>query len=248
MVLKGILFVILIITSAIALLVSFIFFVIRLANDHPKKWQWLIGVGISLVVLIGSVIIFAQKVVNKASEFGQNMQAQLEKSMEEGAVNSKQDYHYELLDSSSLNPTIAKLKDYERQNSVVYAPDEFYVYLGFMDYYRMPLTFPYSLHCNDVLESASLFNEDHVVDFNRSDNGETECGVDSIRSFAFDEKMLIAKQKINGEEKFTVYNFKNSGSKTYPTQKEAFKDAADAGYNGPDTLVTILQYYRLFNK
>jgi hypothetical protein len=246
MVLKGLLFVILIILSGVSVLVSFIFFVMRLAQDHPKKWNWLIAVAVSIVIMIGSIMIFVGKVVNKATEFGQTMEQKFEKAVEESALNSKQDFHYELLDSNR-NETITLLKEFEKINGKENVPDEFYAYLGFMDYYRMPLTYPYSLHCSDVLETASLFNEKNVSEFNKSENGEVDCKINFITAFAFDNKMLVAKQKFQDGDKYVLYDFTSGEQLSFGSQKEAFSKAKKLEYRGPDTLVTVLQYYRKLN-
>jgi hypothetical protein len=246
MVLKGLLLIILIILSGVSVLVSFIFFVMRLATDHPKKWHWLIAVAISIVVMIGSIMIFVGKVVNKAAEFGHTMEQKFEKAVEESAVNSKRDFHYELLDSNR-NEIITKLKEFEKNNENENVPDEFYAYLGFMDYYRMPLTYPYSLHCSDVLETGSLFNEANVTEFNKSDNGEVDCKVNFISAFAFDNKLLVAKQKFQDGDKYLIYDFIKGEELSFNSQKEAFAKAKKLEYKGPDTLITVLQYYRMLN-
>lgn len=250
MVLKGILLIVLIILSAVFLLVSFIFLVIRLSDNHPKKWNWLIAVIISLCLLIGSIFFFVRKVINKVSEVGETIGKQFEQSMKDLNAQNSSDFHYELLDSSYVNPTITKIRSFEQDS--LKAPREFYVYLGFQEYYRMPLTFPYSLHCNDVLEKASLFDERNVTQFNVSDNGETDCDLNNITAIAFDDKILIAKQmediKDNLSAKYIIYEFRSKDKTEFSTEKDLFiKARKQFNYSGPDTLASILKYYKLFN-
>ena len=249
MFLKGTLLVVLIILSAIFLLISFIFLVIRLADNHPKKWNWLIAVIVSLLILVGSVFFFVRKVMNKVSEVGENIGKQFEQSMG-NLQNQSNDYHYELLDSANQNSTLAKIKSFETDS--IKAPKEFYVYFGFNDYYRMPLTYPYALHCTDILEKGYLVNEKNVTEFNVSDNGEIECDFKNITSLAFDNKILIAKQmediKDNTNVKYIVYDFYSQNKTECGSEKDAFiKARKQFNYNGPDTMVSVLRYYRLFN-
>lgn len=248
MIFKSLLFVILIALSGILLLVSLIFLIIRLSENHPKKWNWLYTSLIAFAILVASIFFFVRKVVNTAKEFGETMSKQMEESF--GAMDSlSSDFHYQLLDSSKMNTTIKQLKVFEEKNESEKAPDDFYVYLGFRDYYRMPLTFPYSLHCIDVLETASLFNEKYVVDYNTSDNGEIDCHLNGITAFAFDNGILIAKQSTEDKtEKFIIYDFKTEKASDFGSQKEAFSIAKKKfNYSGADTLINVMDYHRLFN-
>ena len=249
MVINGILLVILIIFSGILFLLGFILFVVKASDNSPKKWNWLIVAVISLLMLIGSIFFFVRKVINKVSEIGENIGQQFEKSVE-NLKNQNTDYHYNLLDSIPNNPTLLKLKSFENDSGA--APKEFYVYFGFQDYYRMPLKYPYSLHCTDILEKASLYNEINVSEFNVSDNGEKDCALVEITEFAFDNKIIIAKQRLKESEKeaekFVIYEFNSGNKMDFNSQKEVFAMAKKQfKYNGPDTLVPVLKYYRLFN-
>jgi hypothetical protein len=242
MFLKGFLFIVLIILSGVFLLVSAIFFIIRLANNHPKKWNWLVLVLIALVILVSSIFLFVRKIVRKA-KVGQNFEKQIEESF--AKMDTLSSFHYSLLDS---NATVRILRSYEAENSSEKVPDEFYTYLGFHDYYRMPLRYPFSLHCIDVLETASLFNEKYVVNYDVSDNGEIDCQVNDITGFAFDNKILIAKQTSDTKEKYIIYEFDSDKQSSYHSQEEAFKAAKKQfKYSGADTLISVMNYHKLFD-
>jgi hypothetical protein len=243
MFLKGFLFIVLIILSGIFLLVSAIFFIIRLANDHPKKWNWLAAVLIALVIFVSSIFLFVRKVVNKAKEVGQNFEKQIQESFAQ--LDTTSSFRYSLLDSNS---TVKILRSFESKNNSEKVPDEFYTYLGFRDYYRMPLRYPFSLHCIDVLETASLFNEKYVVNYDVSDNGEIDCQVNDITGFAFDKKILIAKQTSDSKEKYIIYEFATDKQSFFHSQEEAFKTAKNNfKYSGADTLISVMNYHLLFN-
>lgn len=245
MLIKGLFFIIVIVLSGISLILCGIFFIIRLSENHPKKWNWLYALLFSLALLVGSIFLFVRKVVMKVSQATETFVQQIEESAQ--AMDSLSDMNYALLDSANMNAVIKQLKIYEDKNKNV--PPEFYVYNGFRDYYRMPLPYPYALHCIDVLETASLFNEKDVTEFNSSDNGEIDCNVNGITAFSFDENLLVAKQQKNGSdpERFIVYRFGDGGISGFRTLKEALSAAKkEFSYHGPDTLATVLQYHDLF--
>ncbi len=247
MIFKGILFIILIALSGILLLVSLIFLIIRLSENHPKKWNWLYTALIALAILVGSIFLFVRKVANTAKVYSENIGKQMEESFRNMEDSLSSDFHYKLIDSAHYNPIIKQLKGYEEKNNSEKAPDEFYVYLGFQEYYRMPITFPFSLHCIDVLETASLFNEKYVVEYNISDNGEIDAHLNDITAFAFDNSILIAKQNTDKKEKFIIYEFANDRTSEFNSLKEAFSVAKKQySYSGADTLVKVIDYHRLF--
>lgn len=234
-----------IILSGLSLLICLILFIIRLSQDHKQKWAWLIASIVSVFALLFSVYLFTRKVVSTVKEIGKNVEQKLEESVQEL---QKQDtsYHYRKLVS---NQTIKTLKDFEHMNGNSNAPDEFYVYFGYMDYYRMPLTFPYSFHCNDVLETAELFDERNVSAFNSNDNGEMATGITGIKKFTFDNSALIGLTKLeSGKDNYIIYSFSDSKQKSFPTLKEALKSARNEfNFRGYDTLVSVKDYYALFN-
>lgn len=231
--------------AGIGFLISFIFFVIRMSQGHQHRWNWLIAGIIALLVLLFSIFLFVSKVVNTVKDLGQHVEQKFTESMEDL---QKLDSSYKYNDLNT-NETIKKLKEFESMNNETNVPKEFYVYYGFGDYYRMPLTYPFSMHCNDVLETATLYNEENVTEFNVNDNGEVETDISGITEFAFDNSALIAKIKASGDKKemFNVYSFVGSKMAVFPTMKEAFKTARkDFGYRGYDTLINVLEYNKLF--
>lgn len=233
-----------IILSGIGFLLCFIFFIIRVSQGHKHKWNWLIAGIIALLTLLFSIFLFVNKVMLTVKNIGNHVEKQFEESFEDL---QKLDSSYKYTDLNT-NETLKKLKEYETMNHDT-APKEFYVYYGFADYYRMPLTYPFSLHSIDVLETATLYNEENVTEFNVNDNGEIETDLSNITEFAFDNSTLIAKIKASGNknEMYNVYSFTASKMAAFPTAKEAFKTAhKEFGYRGYDTLISVLDYNRLF--
>lgn len=234
-----------IILSGLSLLICLILFIIRVSQDHKQKWNWLIAAVISVLTLLFSVYLLTRKVVSTVKNIGESVEQKFEESIEEL---KKQDssYNYTLLQT---NTTIKQLKEFEQFNNDSNAPNEFYVYFGYLDYYRMPITYPFSIHCNDILETGALYNEKNVVDFNVNDNGEINSGLENITAFAFDNAVLISKhQNPKNKSVFYVYEFSSNKKTECTSLKEAFKIARKQyNYRGYDTLITIRDYYQLFN-
>lgn len=236
-----------IIFSGIALLTCLVLFIVKIAQNHKHRWNWLAAVIVSLLAFLFSIFLFTRKVVNTVKDLGQTIENKFEESIEELKLLDSS-YKYVMLDSCDM---VKKLKEFEHINGAVNAPKEFYVYYGFNDYHRMPLVYPFSLHSTDVLETGSLYNEKNVSEFNVNDNGEVDCGLENIRAFALDQNVLISinsSSLTNTKESYYVYEF-SSGKKTAcKTIIEAFKVARKQfNYRGYDTLITVLEYNKLFN-
>jgi hypothetical protein len=236
-----------IILSGVGFLICFIFFVIRLSQGHKHKWNWLIAGVIALLTLLFSIFLFVSKVVNTVKDLGQHVEQKFEESMEDL---QKLDSSYKY-DDLNTNETLKKLKEFEAMNNETNAPKEFYVYYGFADYHRMPLTYPYSLHSVDVLETATLFDEKNVVEFNVNDNGEIETGRPGVTEFAFDNSAFIGKGKDEkGKDYYWIFSLNNPKLDfitNIQTTKEAFKTARkEYGYRGYDTLISVLEYHKFF--
>ena len=234
-----------IVLSGAAFLICFVLFVIRIAQGHAHRWNWLIAGILTLLLFLFSIFLFVNRVVTTVKNLGTFAEQKFEESMDDL---QKLDSSYKYNDLNT-NITIKKLIEFEAMNGETHVPKEFYVYYGFSDYYRMPLTYPFSLHCTDVLETATLYNEENVSEFNVNDNGEVETDIAGIKEFAFDNSALIARVVANGDEKemFKVYSLTASKLGVFPSLKEALKTARkEFGYRGHDTLINVLEYNKLF--
>ncbi|MCE3225580.1 MAG: hypothetical protein K0S32_131 [Bacteroidetes bacterium] len=195
-------------------LVSVIFVIIGFANATKSKWTWLIVFLSSLIAMVVFLSLTVSAFVKKAKKFGDDFEQTVYKSYEKSAYN---DYHFADSTNSKQLTLLRLLEPKDVKGSV---PDQFYHYLGYLEYYRMPLRYPYSLHCNDYLENGTLYDESNVSNFNVNDNGEKECGVDYITEFTFDENILIAKARHATDLKkfsYIIYHFETG-------EKEEFTD------------------------
>src|ERR1700752_4191319 len=168
----------------IGVLLSLVFTVITFANNKPSKWGWLSGIFISLIGLSVCIFIFVRKTVNTVKDFTHNSISQFEdyaKNLEHSADSLQ--YH------KAHGPQIELLKSYT--DSTKKAPEQFYSYFGFQSYYRFPLRYPYSIHCNYYKGNGELYNEVNVIHFDENDNGEMATGLDNITRLAFDKNWLL---------------------------------------------------------
>ncbi|MBK6522862.1 MAG: hypothetical protein IPG08_11290 [Sphingobacteriaceae bacterium] len=74
MILKGILYIVLILFSAVLLIVSLIMAALKFNSNGKQALRWLIGFGVSLLVLVFAILMLARGVAGKAKEFVGNIE------------------------------------------------------------------------------------------------------------------------------------------------------------------------------
>ncbi|MDZ4663700.1 MAG: hypothetical protein SGJ15_02380 [Bacteroidota bacterium] len=247
MILKGILYIVLIIFSAVFLIVSLIMAALKFNSNGKQALRWLIGFGLSLLVLIFSIMMLVNGVVGKAKEFAGSIeefgmeQAQRMDSLNNLYTNSKDS----LLESASINYLMSLEPDSVKGK--VHA--QFYGYLGFRDYYRLPIVWPYSLHCMDSLGDGTLYNEANVQQFDINDNGELSCDVNGIMTFAFTKEHLIGMRvKIENKPKkvYFAYDFKGKSENFFKNEQELLYYAQEIGFDKSTELKSCKDYYNEF--
>jgi hypothetical protein len=210
--LKGLLLIISIVVFGILTILTVIFSIISFANSKKSKFIWLGGFAFSMIALISSVFFLVSGIAQKANSFGNNLENALNAANKNvlNQIDTSEFKTYAIADSVN-SEQIEYLISIESQTHKGEVPKQFYHYLGFKDYYRLPLKYPFSLHCIDSLDNASLFNEIKVARFDENDNGEKDCAVNNISEFVFDENMLIAKRKFQEDNKekttYIIYHF-----------------------------------------
>lgn len=233
------------ILCAIGIILSLVFTLITFANNKPSKWGWLTGVFISLAGLAICIFIFVRKVYTKVKDVTRNSLEQFENYAND--IDRKADSLQYL---KASGPQIQLLKSYS--DSTKNVPDQFYSYFGYQDYYRFPLTYPYSIHCNYYKDNGELYNEVNVVHFDENDNGEIYSGLDNITRLAFDKNWLLIEQTKTSTRTdklithYFLFDFATEKQVEVHTEKQLFKLAKEKGYTGSEALMTIEDYDRLF--
>lgn len=229
----------------LGVLLCLVFTVITFANNKPTKWGWLTGIFISLIGLSVCIFIFVRKTVNKVKDFTHNSLEQFE-NYAEGLEHTTDSLQYR----KANGPQVELLKSYTDSTKTI--PSEFYSYFGFQDYYRFPLPYPYSIHCNYIKNNGELYNEINVVHFDENDNGEIYTGLDNITQLAFDKNWLLIEQSKTSTRSdklithYFLFEFATEKQMEVHTEKDLFKLAKEKGYTGADSLMTIEDYDKLF--
>lgn len=231
----------------IGTIVSLVFTVITFANNKSSKWGWLTGIFVCIIGLIVCVFTFVRKTVNKVEDFTHNSLEQFENYANDLEYKADSLQYYK-----ANGPQVQLLKSYLPEQDTNTVPEQFYNYFGFQDYYRFPLRYPFSIHCNYYKDNGELFNESQVLHFDENDNGEMATGIDNITRLAFDKNWLLLEQSKTSTRTdklithYFLFNFETQKQEEVNTEKLLFKLAKEKGYTGSGSLMTIEEYDRLF--
>lgn len=226
-------------------LLCLVFTIISFANNKQSKWAWLSSMFICIVGLSVCIFLFVRKTVNKVKDFAHNSLEQFENYAGDLERNSDSLQYYK-----SVGPQIQLLKSYS--DSTIQIPEQFYSYFGFKDYYRFPLPYPYSIHCNYYKGNGELFNEGNVMHFDENENGEIFTGIDNITRLAFDKNWLLLEQSKTSTRTdklithYFLFELKTEKQEEVHTEKDLIRLAKTKGYTGSDSLMTIEAYDQLF--
>lgn len=231
--------------------VALIFGVIALANNKPSKFIWLTAFLAGLTGLIICVVLFVRKAVNAVENLTENAIGQFETytdSLSAYMDSTSLDKHQ----VSNSSEQIKLLKSYLPANILNNEPEQFYTYLGFKDYYRLPLRYPYSIHCMYSRENGELYNEVNVNRFDENDNGELFSGISNINKIAFDKNYLLIEQSLTSTrtdkliKHYILFDLETEKQQEAKSLQNLIQLAKEKGYAGADTLMTLEQYHNLF--
>lgn len=232
----------------IGAIICLVFMIIGFANGRNRgAFAWMGGVLLSIAGIVTCSSLLGRKVARKINEvqetFGTNVAATMD-SLSRGMEDSRT---YVL----GNNKQVELLKSYTADT----VNEQFYTYFGFRDYYRFPLRYPYAIHCIDLRDNGYLFNEKDVKHFDQSDNGDIDLGIPGIKRIAFDQKFLLIEQQneVSGKEgsapgelSYLLFEFGKEQARHCKTLEDLVHAAHQKGYAGPDTLMTIEDYDKLF--
>jgi uncharacterized protein YrzB (UPF0473 family) len=231
--------------------VALIFGVMALANNKPSKFIWLTAFFAGLTGLIICVVSFVRKAVNAVENFNENSIGQFE-NYTDSLGNYIESNNLDKNQANISSTQIKLLKSYLPANILNNEPEEFYTYLGFKDYNRYPLRYPYSIHCMDSRENGELYNEVNVIRFDENDNGELFAGIGNINKIAFDKNYLLIEQTATSTrtdnliEHYILFDLETAKQQEAKSLQNLIQLAKEKGYAGSDTLMTLEQYHSLF--
>jgi hypothetical protein len=228
--------------------IALIFGVITFANNKPNKFIWLIVFLCSIIGLLICIFTFVRKTVNAVENLTENAIGQFESFGDSLSKLESVDQHQ----ANSNSPQIQLLKSYLDPAVLNNEPEEFCSYLGFKDYYRYPLRYPFSIHCNFEQTNGELYNEKNVFRFDENDNGEIYIDIDNINKIAFDKNYLLIEQTTTSTRTdkiiyhYILFDFDTEKKEEVKSFQKLLELAKQKGYVGSDTLVTLQQYNALF--
>jgi len=228
--------------------ISLIFGIISFANNKSNKFIWLIVFLCSIIGLLACIFTGVRKTVNAVEDLAENTLGQFENLSD--SLNSFQSLDQHITSSSSIH--VSLLKSYLPSETAGNEPEEFYTYLGFKDYYRYPLRYPFSIHCMYTKDNGELYNEINVGRFDENDNGELFSGIDHINKIAFDKNYLLIEQAITSTRTdkiinhYLLFNLDTEKKEEVASFSKLIQLAKQKGYAGADTLMTLEQYQKLF--
>ncbi len=249
MVAKGFLLLMLILFSAVFALISLIIGMVKYSSNAGGARNWFIGFFVSMALLVGSVYYLTQGIANKTKEFAENIgQMQMDQLAIVDSLGSMNRYSPDSVMQSKQIKFLMELESDEQKGKV---PTEFYSYLGFRDYYRLPLKYPYSLHCIDSLGYCELYNEANVIRFDVNDNGEEFTGLDGIAEFIFDKNYLIgAKVKVENNvvsKYYFAFDFEKNKVRDFKSKKELLLFTKENNFSENFNFYTSKTYNDLFS-
>jgi len=244
MLLKGFVILIGIFVFSILTILCLVFAVIYIVGAKPGKFGWLAGFFLSLLALVTCIFLLVAKVSAKAKEFSDTIENKFTPNFDAEAYDD-----YNLADSVN-SKQIQYLKALDTVGIYFNPPLQFYNYLGFRDYFRMPLRYPYAIHCSDSLYKGNLFDEIDVQKFDVNDNGEKDCHLNNIVAFAFDKNYMLIKtsELKSGKEEiqFLIFNFDSQDIERFKTLEQLTKRAKERDFSSPIQLLDCKTYYELF--
>lgn len=231
--------------------VALIFGVMALANNKPSKFIWLTAFLAGLTGLIICVVLFVRKAVNVMGNLTENAIGQFE-NYSDSLGNHIEYNNIDKHQTNNNSEQIKLLKSYLPANILNNEPEQFYSYLGFQNYYRLPLRYPYSIHCNYTKDNGELYNEVNVSRFDENDNGEIFVGISNINKIAFDKNYLLIEQEITSTrtdkliKHYILFDLETEKKQEAISLQKLIQLAKEKGYIGPDTLMTLEQYHNMF--
>ncbi|MDP2384750.1 MAG: hypothetical protein Q8M29_00125 [Bacteroidota bacterium] len=238
--------------SALMVLAGLILAVVGLSSNKPKTRNGgFITFGVGAIALLCSIYFAVTTVVAKVKEkvvepFGNLIDSLDEYSPQANDAGLLNDNRFYLLEDTCSNPEIKFIKEESKLVSGA-IPNSFYTYFGTSGFARMPLIYPYAIHCWDSKDNGTLVNEENVVDMETAPEGE-ENVVFNISAINYDRSLIMMRisspQNDTNRDlvSYILYGVKDKKSKEYKTEAELFKAATKAGYKGEKVLVSLWDY------
>jgi hypothetical protein len=140
---------------------------------------------------------------------------------------------------------IERLKGYVAPDVLETVPPAFFTYGGFRDWWRIPLVYPYAIHCVDGLEQGSLRRHDGRTPI-EDGSGEKAVLDAPVTNFSFDGRFLLIRSRRANATQYILFEFATGTSRTFAGRDALIAEAARRGYAGDRDLLTVAERYRQY--
>lgn len=220
----GFMFFTLISLTAIIAVVSLIVFIVKRKDRSSRKiWGWLFALSLITSISLSAYGLYQVYIV-------------ITNLIPEGDGEPEEE-----------SPRVTLLKSYTADTVAV--PPSFYTYFGWLDLYRYPLVYPYSITCADRPIYGFLDDERNVENISNSSDGSVSLGLYGITHLSFDKKNLLVKMSEGNAysvDEYAVFNFETQEIISVDSEIELFEEAKRRGFEGRDSLVSLRDYDQLF--
>lgn len=219
---------------------------IVLRKDLRKRNNWLVVLGVSFMVTSGAglygVVKLAKKAVDKMEEATELVSDEWAEMERKNAL-AKEDR------IAKRTKHIAWLKGMEPDHFQNKVPKAFYSSFGFRDWYRIPIVYPYSFVCIDVVDHGALYNDVNSEDFSVDNHNSISTSLKEIRKFSMNKTHLMGEFESrwdSAEKGFVIFQFSNGMSQEFDSYDEFLPEANKHGFDTLQPMMTLREYWDLF--
>ncbi len=228
---QGLLIIIFIFLSGLITIGANIWSIIKWNNKKNRDTGCLIAILFFILALLsGGYLIYkgVNTVMNKAPEVRDLALEAIAESM---------------TTSYPETPYMDSLRAMQPSDSII--PEKFFTYGGFIDNYRIPLIYPYSIVMIDNVNSKGSLNDESGIEDIASEVNSSECILSGIISFAFDKNYFLAKTETAStkETVYILFNFNTKQKETFDDQIDLLQKAKEMGFDTTKTLDNPSTYY-----
>jgi hypothetical protein len=213
-------------------------FVIR--KNKRKRNRSLVSALVSLVFLLLCVGYLTFRVVRATVALGNEAGKAVGNVAAEGLVESMTNR------VSVESPQVKSLQSFEADSLRGKVDTSFYTYLGFRDWWRLPLMYPYSIHCVDVVNHGQLVSEKEVANVTTANDSKIRAmGVINITHLSFDKKLLLVRVQ-DTTAQYVLFDLADQNQEIFQSEAELLKKADLEGFSGPKKLESLQEYMARF--
>ncbi len=113
------------------------------------------------------------------------------------------------------------------------APDDYYSCVGYRDWFRRYLVYPYSIQAIDLPDQGTLCDDRNATNI-KNNEGVQELGLRNICELCYDDKLLLAHCKDRfdeSSESFALFNFETQNLEYFDSMYELRTSAEKQGYS-----------------